>query len=207
MFDAYRHIDIYRCLYIYSFHRLSSIQDVRTIEDREDAIQRFNPRTRAQALHVALGDAERRADGAPALGDEPPATPSSGEARKTSAEIEDAAYNRLVAKKHEKAKGPKGRGSRAATVLKRPGMSSGASRAVKKPPKVIGTVRNIKYKVNWSIADGDDKRSRNTFNCKHYNRAQSVIKTTKPPLNKNDTKATLSKIQRDAGKLWDTHHA
>ena len=105
------------------------IQDNRAIVDRDEAARKFNPQTRAQAASV---DAERRDNGAPALDDDPIATPidapSSGEARKTSKELEDTAYARRLAKQGATRKGPTGRKgqkgpARAAGVaLKRPAM-------------------------------------------------------------------------------------
>lgn len=117
--------------------------------------------------------------------------PPAGDGRRNSEDIEDAAFAKLAAKK-EKTKTTKKK--TAAAVLKKPA-------ALKLGPK--GEALRINYQVKWE--KGDDDRTRNVFNCKHYNRAKIIIKHEHPDGAPEDKRVTLHGVVASAGKVFDAH--
>ena len=70
----------------------------------------------------------------------------------------------------------------------------------KRPAAAIGKALRLKYKVKWEA--GDEKRTRNTFTCKHYNRADTVFKNIHPKAAPEDRKASLGVIYSAASELY-----
>ena len=78
------------------------------------------------------------------------------------------------------------------------------SRCADVGPLRFGKALAIKYRILWE--KGDEKRTRNVFNCKHYNRAQTQIKQQFPKAAPDDAKETLRGITANATKVWDKHN-
>ena len=122
------------------------------------------------------------------------------ETRASSADIEEAAFQRLLAR--GKTKGGKGKVKKALKkpsaavdlpVLKRPSAKPAAVPAAKPAPI------KVNYVVTWSKKDGDEKRSRNVFTSKHYGRAKTHFKHLSGQKYSDSLKAVLA----NAGTVWD----
>ena len=129
-------------------------------------------------------DGEQTADGGKAV----KATPTEGaeKDRKSSEEIEEAAYKALL-----KAKASK---KAAKNALKRPAY------VLKKPVGPDGSVLKITYKIAWE--EGDEERSKNVFECRHYGRAKTELKNKFPKAKPEDVQATLRDVTARARALY-----
>ena len=129
-------------------------------------------------------DGEQTADGGKAV----KATPTEGaeKDRKSSEEIEEAAYKALL-----KAKASK---KAAKNALKRP------AAVLKKPVGPDGYVLKITYKIAWE--EGDEERSKNVFECRHYGRAKTELKNKFPKAKPEDVQATLRDVTARARALY-----
>lgn len=151
----------------------------------------------------------------------------------TSEDIEEAAFNRLVGKADTaKAKAKAAQVAKNKIIaeekakVKADAAAAKAAAAaksqvrkrmrVKQPPmqvkacKVGGRfaaaaqlecVFPIVYTVAWE--DGDSSRVRNTFTCKHYNRANTILKKIQPPVPTDVRKATLASVLAAAGAMYE----
>ena len=126
--------------------------------------------------------------------------PPKKKTRKSAAETEAEMMAKYMATKEKRAK--ERADKRKTELLKRP-----AAAAPKKTAKLgkVGKALAIKYKVKWEA--GDEHRSRNVFNCKHYNRAKTAVKASFPKAKEEDTKATLADVVAKSSKVYDKHNA
>ena len=181
------------------------------------------------AAYAADTPAPAPAEPAPATPGAPaPDTPAPAPAvRKSSADIEEEAFRRLVKKnvnakekqkenaalkakaiKDAKNKPPVRRRltSKQAnplqprTLAKRPASDvQPESRACRKVA-VVGDVLALEYPMKWE--DLDPTRNRNTFVSRHYGRAKTMLRHM-GGVSADDMRATLSVVSYEAGKLYD----
>jgi hypothetical protein len=122
---------------------------------------------------------------------------------KSAREIEDDAYLALVTEKGKKAKQKKEKAAEQAKDKAAEKAKGKAAPTRKRPASVIGKTLALAYKVKW---EKDDKqRSRNVFNCKHYNRAKTIFKGKHPKAADEDRKATLSVVTASASEVYTKH--
>ena len=177
-----------------------------SVDERRHAALEWKPQHKRARTQLSIEDAPPTAevDGQPATDEVDSQRPAedkvnpwagdkpAGEKRPTSKDIEDAAYQALLAR-HQP--GP----------LKRPA----AAAALKKPAAASttcddGRVRDIKYpKIKFN--DDDAQRTRNCYGSLHYCRAKTIIRRSHPHMTAEDKRATLSDIHIRAMQVWDKH--
>ena len=119
--------------------------------------------------------------------------------RKSAADTEAEMMAKYVSTKEKRAK--ERADKKRAELLKRPA----AAPAPKAKLGKVGKALAIKYKVKWEA--GDEHRSRNVFNCKHYNRAKTVVSASYPAAKEGDRQATLADVVVRSSKVFDKHNA
>ena len=132
--------------------------------------------------------------------------------RASTADIEDAAYAALLARKKVKKTTTSASVSvaavaKTAVVAKTPAAQTIKASVAKKPATLstdAGVAKDIGYpRIKWNLDDRD--RSRNAFGSLHYCRAKTIIKQKYPEMADDAKRATLSAIHTEATDLWDKH--
>ena len=125
--------------------------------------------------------------------------------RKSSGDIEEEAFQRLMNRPSKRKAGDVQKKPAASPIVKSPAKKkpAAAKAAARKVPRAGPPANATKcdYVVKWAPDKGDSERSRNCFNSLHYGRAKSRFKhLSTPKLN-----AVLQQVVQQAGAVWDKH--
>ena len=171
---------------------------------------------KTRAEHAAAGDND---EGKAAVESAPADAEAEGEGgmRKSSEDLEEAAYQALASRKRpaasegqsfkkrpaaatnevtKAASGPKSAAKETKAVIATKGASKAAA------AKTVGKVINFGYQLKWTPED--KHRDRNTFCSLHYGRAKAAVKRARPSASSDDITATTRYIFQKAGALWGT---
>ena len=172
----------------------------------------FRVTTRALALGNGgvAGSDRKQSDDDQTEKDKAEKEKADAETRRSSEEIEEKMYNALMGKQsRSKRNGPAAAPPAAGAIRKRPaaaagkgGVGAAGGGGKHASVKALGKVIKIQYKVTWSKKEGDDKRTRNVYTCKQYDRAKRELKKMKS-VSPEDFKATLRHVMQKAGEMWD----